>query len=285
MIATYGHQVLSSFLLWLDHTICSQGQAFVNYSGNFYNISGSYANYYTFGAPFNQLIADSSISGANICTGVYLNNKLISTGISGLVDINYKAGHIYFNNDVRRYPISGYYSVKEFNINLTDRQDDVLLFKTKYSYKPKSPQLLSGVNDEHIIYPAILVRQDGSSADPFAFGGQEWDTMNVRCIILADSLFNLHGIQSILKDSIRTPIALFSAADQPYNSLGGLKSGVYNYTGMAYTRIQDQNFVFIENVFCPKAGQRRSVMPDTFNYDVFFNFVDFELSKVRKIRN
>lgn len=285
MLPQYGNQVVSSFLLWLDNKICSKGQAFINYSGLFYNVTGSHANYYTFGAPFNQLIADTSVSGANVFTGVYLNNTFITTGISGLVDINYKAGHLYFSNDVRQYNISGNYAVKEFNISLTDKQDDVLLFKTKYYQKPRFPQKPTGVLDDNLVYPIILVRQEGDTSEPYSFGGTEWETTDVRCIILADSLFNLHAVQSLLKDTIRTPIALFSAQDMPYNNRGGLKSGVYNYTGMANTRINDQNFVFVEKVFIPRAGQRFATTSENFNYDVFFNFVDFELTKARNPRS
>lgn len=277
----FSNQVLSSFLLWMDNKICSKG-GFTNYSGVFYPIASPYSNYYAYGAVGNQMVADSSISGANVLTGVYINNTFIGTGVSGFQGIDYKHGFTYFSNNVNNYVISGYFSLKDFNIVLTDKQDDVLLFKTKYTLKPKYPQRPTGILSDNIVYPIIFIKDDGHSMKPYAFGGTEEERINIKCIAIADSLYNLHALQGILQESIRTPIALFSPEDMPFNSMGGLKSG-YNYTGMANSRINQQNFMFVENVSTAKFAQKYTNNIDNLNYDCFFNYIDFELSKVRDI--
>jgi hypothetical protein len=284
MKPVFVHQVMSSFILWLDNRLCNDGQAYFNYSGSFYQMGSSFANYYVMASPFNQLIADSSVSGATIMTGIYLNNNFITTGVSGLVGINYKAGHTYFNNNIYNYPVSGYFSTKQFNVVLTDKQDDVLLFKSQFLKKPIFPSKITGVLDDHVVYPVVMVRMEGGEFKPYSFGGQETETISLRCIIFADTLFNLQGIQGLLRDSIRTPIALFSDKDMPYDSLGGLKSGVYNYTGMAIPRVNSQNFVFIDEVMTPRFSQRFMANANNLPYDVFFNFVDFNLTRVRSPR-
>ena len=131
--AQFINQSLSSFILWLDHRICANG-GFQNYSGNLYPIANSLYGHYAYGAVGAPIVSDLSVSGANIMSGVYLNNVFISTGQSGLLDIDYKHGLTYFNSQIN-YPISGYFSVKDFNVIATDKQDDVLLFKNKYSLR------------------------------------------------------------------------------------------------------------------------------------------------------
>lgn len=275
------NQTLSSFILWLDHKICANG-GYQNYSGNFYAMNGNFSNYYSYGAVGCPIVADSSISGANIMTGVYLNHVFVTTGQSGLVDIDYKHGAVYFNNAIN-YNLSGVFSVKDFNIVATDKQDDVLLFKNKYSLRPKYLQKATGVLDDNLTYPIIFVKFDGTESEPFALGGSETSVVHIRCIILADSLYGLHAVQGLLQDSIRSPIALINNADMPFNARGGLKSGYYNYTGLANNYINQNNYLFLENVSTPRYGQRYISSDGNLNYDVFYNGVDFELTKVRDL--
>ncbi len=279
----FTNNCMSSFALWLDHTILSKGEAYTNFSGSFYPISTSFANTYAYGLPFAQIVSDFSVSGATVITGVYLNNQFITTGMSGFLGINYQAGHALFSNNVNQYPVSGYYSLKDINVLLTDKQDDFILFKTKYYLRPKFPQKPTGILDNNVTYPVIFARYEGGENNPYSFGGTEEEEINIRCIVLADSLYSLHAIQGILKDTVRTPIALFQIADNPYNAFGSLKSGFYNYTGIANNKINNQNFMFINKVFIPNGSQR--LASQDLNYDVFFNFVDFEVLNVRNVRS
>ena len=170
MIQQVDNQILSSFLLFLDHEILKKGVAFTNFSGSFYPINNQYSNYYTYSSPYSQFVSDFSIPNAIIPTGVYLNNTFIRTGESGLFNIDFNNGKVYFTGQVNG-SISGAFAVKDFNISIAKDSDDVILFETKHYLKPKINQSTTGINNNEFVYPCIYLRNNGSRNDPFAFGG------------------------------------------------------------------------------------------------------------------
>ena len=285
MIAQNENKLITSFLLWLDHEILSKGQAFTNISGNFFPQTTYFNNYYTYGSPFAQFVYDNSISGATIATGVYLNNVPIVTGQSGFLGINSDRGHAIFGINQNNYVISGYFAIKDFNIMLTYDSEETLLFKTKYQLRPKSPQTATGICQDCRAYPIIYVREDGGYNAPFALGGTDQANYDIRCVILADSLFKLNAVQGILRNSVNKLIPLFDISEQPFNALGILKSGHFNYTGLAQNKINNHNYVYIEKVKIPKRSQSYTVDSKLLNSDIFFNFVDFEVSQIGDFRS
>ena len=52
MKAQYENKVISSFLLWFDHTLLKKGEAFTNHTSQLYDVPTSYYGYETYGAPF-----------------------------------------------------------------------------------------------------------------------------------------------------------------------------------------------------------------------------------------
>ena len=87
MIAQYENKIMSSMLLFLDHEICSKGEAFTNITDHpIYPIDANYLNFLydshshlsdqgikeisVYALPFKQIIIDESITGANLCKGI-----------------------------------------------------------------------------------------------------------------------------------------------------------------------------------------------------------------------
>ena len=284
MISQNENRIISSFLLWLDNKILTKGAAYENISGRFYPQTSQFSNYYVYNAPFAQFVYDSSISGATIGTGLYLNSVNITTGQSGFLGINTDRGQAIFSTNQNNYVLSGYFAIKDFNIMLTSDTEETILFKTKYQLRPKFPQMTTGVCTECRTYPMIYVREDGGTNEPFALGGTDTANYSIRCIILADSLYKLNAVQGIMRNTVRTLIPLFEASEMPFNSLGILKSGTYNYTGAAFNKINENNYVFIEKVKIPRRTQSYTVDNKLLNSDIFFNFIDFEISQVGDFR-
>lgn len=280
MIGQNDNKLLPSFALYLDHLILAKGRAFNNYSGQFYPQTSQYSNHYIFASPFAQLVYDSSISGANANNQIYVNNQLINTGVSGFLGIDYQNGRAIFSSNISNASVSGHYSVKEINIKLTQDAEESILFKTKYQLKPKYPQTITGIANDTVTYPIIYIRDDFSESVPHSFGGVETVNHTIRCIVLADSLFNLHAIQSICRDNVRTLVPLFEASEMPFSPLGTLRSGVYNYNNVRNTKINEGNYAFIEKVRIPRQSQSYTVGTNQLNPDIFFNFIDFEISTV-----
>lgn len=280
MIPQNDNKILSSTVLWLENTITKRGQAFSTTSSQFYPTNSLFNNLYTYSAPFQPLVSDLSISGVSILTGVYLNNTFISTGISGLVDINYEQAQIYFNSPISN-TITGSYSVNDFSYKFTNNPESTLLFETKYTLKPKVGQSVTGLDPSITTYPVIYVINDGGTNKPFAFGGTDQTYTNIRFVIISDSQFKLDAVSSILKDRIRTFIPLIQPADMPFNIYGGYSHGVYDYFALSSGRNLD---LFIDDIYVGKYNQRAKTDIQALNPDVFMGYIDMTVCQVRNPR-
>ena len=190
MIPQYENEVMSNALLYLDNKICTKGQAYTNHSGLFYPSNNKYQGYYSYSSPFKQLVNDNSIAGANILSGIYVGSTF-TTGQAGALYVNHYNGQVHFSSDQGSDKISGNYAIKDFSVAMTSKSEGEILFETKYKIRPKVNQTVTGLNPNQETYPIIYLRSMGGSNQPFAFGGQDITTTNVRAVILADSTYKL----------------------------------------------------------------------------------------------
>lgn len=284
MKASYLNNFVSSFFLWLDHEILSKGEAFTNYSGKLYESTDpAYElNSSVYSSPFKQWVYDSSISGANIPSGIYSNGQFLVRGTSGTT-IDWNHGRIIFNNNTinNNQNLTASYSFKDFNLYYTDEREDKLLFDKSYTLTPKTTRITGGLGYLEIPYPCIFIKLKTNENKPFAFGGQ--DTMEnwIRCIILARDTFSLDSLSSILTDSARKVFPVFNADSLPFNYFGDLKTGnSYNYTNMCTTQ-PASNLVYIKNVSISKFGEQENLY---INKRTMAAFADFELESIRQPR-
>ena len=274
--------LMSSMTLWFDHTLLKKGEAFSNHSSIFYPITNIYNGYYSYGAPFKNLIRDESITGANIISGVYINNTFITTGVSGLVSINADQGQLYFDVDQSNSTISGNYAVKDYGIHLTNENEERILFETKFNLNPKTIENPTGLPINAQTYPAIYLKNNGGNNEPLAFGGLDSTNINVRTIVISDSMFSMDALTSIFKDVARTYIPLVQPNEMPFNSLNGLKTR-YNYDILTTGKAGSSSSVYIKNVYVSKNVTNRGQYQDL-NPDAISAFVDFELEAYRNPR-
>jgi hypothetical protein len=283
MKTQFENRVMSSFLLWVDHTLLDKGEAYTNHGSNFYNVDALYYNYQTYGAPFKQFVTDTSITDATVMSGVYIGGNSPSnfkkTGQSPLVDINFEQGQVYFSS-TESSTISGNYSVKDFNVYLTAKAEQELLFENKIDLRPNTAQTITGLASETSTYPAIFIKNNGGTNDPFAFGGMDKTKIEARAIVLSDSQFKLDAACAIFKDQARTRVPVISDENYPFNALGGLKTGVYNYEALTKDIGYDSE-VFISNVDVSRFSLGYMENLKNTNPDVFKAIVDFELETMR----
>jgi hypothetical protein len=277
MKAQFENKIMSSILLYLDHKVLEKGEAYTNHSGLFYKISDTYANYELYSLPFKQIVNDSSISGATILSGLYVNNNFVTGGQSGLHSINHYQGQAFFTQNRDSDTLSGNYSVKDFNFYLTSQPEETLLFDTKFKLNPKYNQTLTGLGQNDQTYPAVYLKNVGGSNVPFAFGGQDNSLMTVRAIIVSDSAFKLDAVSSIFRDLNKTDFALFESNQLPFNSLGSTISGSFNYTNLSDSVIgSPARSVYIENVIVNKVSNAVENSKNL-NKNVYLSYVDFDL--------
>lgn len=266
----------SSFLLFLDNLILKKGEAHSPVSSNFYPISGVYDGYYTYAAPYKQIVNDVSISGIQQLSGVYLNNTFIVPGQSGLVAINHQDGQVIFNSNKNAYTISGNYSIKDFNVYLTDKSEETILFTTKIENKNRKPQTLRGLESDEITYPAVFVRFDNSMNDPFAFGGTDMTKVELRTIIMANSMFSLDAVCGILRDSAHDFFFLVKNSDLNMNAMSAYTGSSYNYSG-----VSTGEAIYVADVGILRLKAISSADFVNLNPKVFSAFADFQLESIR----
>jgi|APGre2960657373_1045057.scaffolds.fasta_scaffold06996_4 hypothetical protein len=275
MKAQLDNVLMSSMIMWIDNTILKRGEAFQNYNSQFYPITNIYNGFYSYGLPFKQVVSDSSVSGANLLSGVYVNNSFITVGQSGLTGINPFQGQVYFTGNQAGKTLSGTYAVKDFNIYLTNQPEEELLFETEYKIRPKTTQNPTGLAIESITYPCIFLKNNGGTNEPFALGGQDQTMMEVRAVVLADNMFNLDAVCSLLKDTARKYVPLIN--NSPFNVFGALNSGYFNYNSLTSGIDVSNDAFYITEVNISKIFANLN----TKNNQVFPAFVDFTLSNIR----
>ena len=292
MKAQFDNQVVSSFMLWFDHTLLKEGEAYTNTTGLFYDVEDEINGYFTYALPYKQIVSDKSITGAKIpCaegpTGLYVNGNHILTGTSGWAAINYFEGQVYFTgNGHGAWPvtgdISGRFAVKDFNIYLTNAPEEKLLLETKHNLRPKVTEDRTGVAVDAITYPAIFLRYNGAHNEPFAFGGHDSTMIDIRAIVLGDNQFHTDAVCSIFRDKARTFMCLFGENEMPYNTLGGFKnSNQFDYTGVVKGKISAGSGVYIDNVWVSRFDRNIPSDMKNMNSEIYPAFIDFEISKVR----
>jgi hypothetical protein len=280
MKAQFTNNLVSSFLLWADHTILDKGEAFSNVNSLFYRINDTHTPYYTYANPFGQIVADTSISGMVPFTGVYVNNIFTTKGQNGLVDIDYNKGRLYFNTPINSI-ISGNYSIKDFNVVLTNESEQRLLTETEYKLRPKTNVKITGLENNERSYPVIFAKSLDGNNLPMAFGGMDNTKSILRLTILADNLFYLDAVTSILRDTAKTYIPLIMNYEMPFNSLGGYNTGIYNYTGLVVNKIQNNQASFVLNSYTFKPGIGTLADFKKFNPEMHIGIVDLTIETYR----
>jgi hypothetical protein len=223
----FDNKVLSTFSLLIDHEIQNKGVAYTNYSGRFFPTPSNRAGLYAYAAPFKQLCNDTSISGANVISGVYVNGNYVNIGQSGLYSINHYQGVAYFTGQFSSATtVSGRYAVKDVNVELTDHLESKLLFETKHSKRPGFNTPITGLPIDTRTLPALYLKVKDTDAAPAAFGGIKDNKIKIRGTLMAENEFQRLAVCNILKNLTHTGFGVVD--NTPFDYLG-------NYTGASYS--------------------------------------------------
>lgn len=245
MKSQFLHNINNSFRLWFEHELLQEGQAFRNVSGSLYSVETKFNNKYSYSNPYGQFVYDSSVSGANIITGAYVNGVYNSRGTNGL-SIDYNNGNVLFNSAQNN--VTANYSVKEYSIYSTTRPDAALLMEEKQRFNPKFiVDPVKGIPEDTNIGPLIYLRRDSYTNEPFALGGMDNSTTIYRAIIFAPDDFSLDGVASIFGDSARKNLMLLT--NNSFNRYGDVINGPsYNYLNDVNNNFHNENLVSITDV-------------------------------------
>jgi hypothetical protein len=278
-------KLMSSMLLWLDYTLTERGGAFTNTGVKFYSTNNVINGHYAYSCPFKPFIFDSGINGIQVPTGIYLNNVLVGTGVSGFAGYNYPEGLAYFTSPVPHgVNISGNVSIGEFVVAATNRNDESLLFETKYFLRPRTQQVVTGLAPSNQTYPIIFLKLAGGKNEPFSFAGTDRTQTNFRAIVFADSQWLADGACSLLKDRVRTVLPRVEPNEMPLNALGGFVSGSYWYAGLVSGRNSSTNSSYINDITVVNLASAVTDEIIKENPNIYTAIVDFEVESYRDPR-
>lgn len=291
----FDNLVMSSFLLWFDHTLLKKGEGFFNKTTEFYDMPDKWnlgAAYNVYNAPFKQFVYDTSITGATVMTGVDITDSVGGTNTyflssDAVVAINYEEGQVIIKTDELAGDISsvqGTYSVKEFAVKMTSEPEEKLLFETKYYNIPKFTQTIStGLHENEQPFPVIFLKHNGSMNNPGAIGGQEMTEIDIRAIVVADSQFSLDAVCSIFRDSSDENFYLAAESELPINSLGSFKDdAVFNYENLISGKsVGGSNGLYIDDAIVSKYGRMTDNDLLDANVNIFGGIIDFKIKQFR----
>tara|TARA_R100000008_G_C3536941_1_gene142578 strand:- start:26 stop:874 length:849 start_codon:yes stop_codon:yes gene_type:complete len=278
MIAQFQHKLTTSFFLWFDNFLLKKGEAYSNKTGTFYYYSDPRldSTYTAYGSPYKQWVTDSSIAGATIPTGVYINGGLSGRNDGVVFDMD--NGRALISGDVTSSTITGEFAVKDFSVYLTNDTEDDLIVENKYvvnSRLPSGPETYIEPYDD--VVPAIFLSTSVAENKPFAFGGMQDTTIHANAVVLAEDSYQLDGVLSIFMDSVNEGFTAIPMSGYPITELGDLKNGEYSYTNLISSYTGVDQFI-IDKVRTSKLTDRTR---KTLANELYIGFVDFDILKYR----
>lgn len=226
----FNHFLSSSFTLFLENQLLTEGQAYSNISGQMFPSNKKKINGLNFYAsPHAQWVYDSSISGANIPTGATINNVFTNRGTNSL-SLDFFHGGVY--TSVNNANIQVNYSKKDFNFYFKPERETELLLETMFNGEISYTDLTAN-NPTKIIAPCIIINSKNSQNEPFSFGGQDQTESVYQAVILTNNYYHLDGAMSIFRDLNEVYFPIIDFEDIPWDEKGDIKNGEFNYKNLA----------------------------------------------------
>ena len=278
MKAQFQHNLTSSFFMWFDNFLLTKGEAYTNKTGEFFYYDDTLvdSDYTVFGSPYKQWVSDSSIDGATVPTGVYVNGNL-SGRADGIV-LDFDNGRALAAGVSSTDTVSGSFAVKDFNIYFTNDTEDDLIIENKYvvnSRVPSGPYTYITPYDD--VAPAIFLAASTLENKPFALGGMIDTVVLMKAVVISDDPYKLDGALSIFGDSVNEVIEPIPMSGFPYTELGDLKGDSYNYTGVKEGYAGETPY-FIDKVRTSKLSDRaRKAVAN----ELYIGFIDFDVQQHR----
>tara|TARA_R110000772_G_scaffold249040_2_gene363211 strand:+ start:477 stop:1325 length:849 start_codon:yes stop_codon:yes gene_type:complete len=274
----YKHELMTSFLLWFDHELLQEGEAYSNKTGQLYSKPDSRIpdSYSAFQSNYKQWVSDSSVTGTT--------NPVIPTEFNG----NSRSNGFIFDFENGRIietggatistDITGTFAVKDFNVYLTNETEEDLILENKFQINSRYGDLsMSGIDAYDKVVPAIFLNSEYMRNEGFAFGGEDLTKNIIKAVVISDSEYQLDGALSIFADTARKTFSKIPFSDHPSTEYGDIKGGTYNYLSLSNSHSSEIPY-FIEDVTVSKFSERaQSRLPGNLKV----GFIDFDVSTSR----
>lgn len=274
----FQHSITSSFALWFDNYLLRKGEAFKNYSTSLTHLDDDRlaTGLEGFSSPYKQWVFDNGISGAEVPSSVSVDG--VDTPRSSTLAIDYQNGRVVSSTISVGAAVTASYAVKDFNTYVTSETEENLIIESQFDTNSRFNQASTPIPPYDQVLPAIFINNVKNKNDPFSFGGEEQTTSDIRCVVLAENIYQLDGVLSIFNDSNKEVFAALSFEDYPITEQGDAPN--YNYKTLSDTKLAASPGALhhIDRVDVSKLSDRitKQVSPNT-----FVGFIDFEVLTYR----
>lgn len=268
-----------SFFSFIEHGFLNNGEAYYNTSSKFYYVEDKrQPQYYRYSAPYKQFIHDSSISGANIFSGVSGSFGLLGNGTSG-VRFDYDNGSILVPTSLgKNLNITGSYAVKDFNFYKANDLLEPVITENKYEMNSRFKRTQSGISPYSYVMPAIFISNRFGENKPFALGGLKDNECYFSCVLVHEDSDVIDGALSVLQDFCHKSFPILPLSSDPLDQFGALKTGHFSYDDLAAVYNTPGNLSFIQSVRISKISDKIKSDPN-----LFYGIADFKISSIRQI--
>jgi hypothetical protein len=274
----YQHDLMTSFILWFDHTLLEKGEAYSNKTGQLYYVEDSRLpdTYRRFSSPYKQWVTDSSVDGD---TTPIIPTGFMETGREGVFTIDFENGGIISTGTSPASDefITGTFAVKDFSIYMTNSSEEDLILESKFAKNSRYSLSESGIKPYDQVIPAVFINSEFAQNEGYAFGGEDLTTNTIKAVVLAENSYQLDGVLSIFADTRHLNIDHIPFTGHPVTEYGDLKTNTYNYDTEC-AKYTSTNPYYIDNVTVSKFSDRAQ---DQVPGDLIVGFIDFDVSTAR----
>jgi len=269
----YSHDVVSSFVMWLDNRLLTTGQAYQNITGSLYPQKVTGVVGWVYPSPYKSWVWDSCTPGATIPSGFYNSSGQFLTRQSGVV-IDFINGRVITPQNWG--VLSGVYARKEVNVYFSSSEETTYVLEQIYNTNPNIKYPLTGFQGNALAAPLVMVTNAKGFNDQWALGGMDNSQNIIRCFTISNTNYIQEGVNSILQDSAHSYIPLASYSSTPITASGDLKNSNWSYCSDIYDVYGCKNGLYIENVEAFKINDNANK-----NSTFFISVMDVDVSKPR----
>lgn len=246
MIQVNDHKIISSFKEFLSYKVLNDLQAYSNKTVNLYNYTDNRLKHNSvYGSPYAQWVYDSSVSGAQVPSGISSGLSTINrTGSQGL-RIDYKHGRVVMNSGNSSMTSgTANVSVNDINFYITSQPEEKLVFENTYEFLPDLQAASNYIKPETIIAPCIFIKYDDTTANELALGGTNYSKWTIKVISICSSYEQIVGIGHVIRNLYGLVFPILD--ETPLNEVNDVKNPPWNYASKLLN-VPNEKMVFIDD--------------------------------------
>jgi len=276
------HKFTNSFTLWADHILLDRGRAFTVTGGSLTHYSDTKLpdHLRAFGSPYKEWVTDSSVSGAYVPSGFYINGSFQAPS-GDYFNMDFVNGRIFASGTSASAAITGSYTVKDFNIYNTNQDEESLIVEICQNQSEQYNNIGTDISTPYLDpykmkVPAVFINTQSQTNEPLALGGTDSSKVRANMVVFAKTAYELDGVLGLFADTSDEVFKEIPLEAAPLTEWGGIKNNYYSYNEVVAA--SGGNNFFIDEV---RTSKLTDSLRRNLKTELFVGFADFEIAQYR----